>query len=345
MKEKAKKCCYFFAVSFIIIFFVTSASSYGQSSSTYSEKVEELKRLVEQMKSPDITREEHKALEEHYNQLKAEIEKLRQAELAKSSDKDKQNVAKRAYNRGGQLLRKGKYQEALAAYDEAIAGIPDYSVAYHGKGLALKSLRRYLEAEAAYQKAIELDSSNAQAYFALGKLYSAQDMDTKAIAIYDLAIKKNANWEKPYYEKAVLYEKMKEYDKAADILRTVTQLKPDYDRAYYLLGRVLLSSAKYDEAIMAFETTIALSSRNANLSYWGIARANNKKGDFKAALEAAKQAIAAKPNDAMSLFEAGEACKNLGRKQDAIDYFTEAAKNRKWRKSAEYEIKLLTESK
>ena len=289
-----------------------------------------------------MTREEYDAALKKWKADSAAHAKKQAELLAKKSSQDKGNFAKQKVNDGNQYLRRGNSAQALSAYDEAIKLNPNLSDAHRGRGLALKSLRKYGDAEIAYKKAIELDSSNVQAYFSLGKLYSAQDRTSEALAVYDLAVAQNANWEKPYYEKAVLYQKLKEYKKAAAALRMATQLKPDYDKAYYLLGRILLADAKYDEAISAFETATALKSKYYQ-AHWGIARAYNKKGDFKASLSAAQTAIKIKPKDAMSNFEAGEACKALGRTGDAIAYFKVAAKNIKWRKSAEYEIKMLTE--
>jgi len=52
-----------------------------------------------------------------------------------------------------------QYEEALAAYDQAIRLDPNYALAYYGKGVALEALRRKSEAQQAYEKARQLGYS------------------------------------------------------------------------------------------------------------------------------------------------------------------------------------------
>jgi Flp pilus assembly protein TadD len=51
---------------------------------------------------------------------------------------------------------KGKYNEAIKAYDEAIRLDPNLAEAWNNKGIALKVLGRTSEAKAAFAKAKEL---------------------------------------------------------------------------------------------------------------------------------------------------------------------------------------------
>src|SRR5229473_931592 len=57
-----------------------------------------------------------------------------------------------------------RYEEELAAYEQAIRLDPNYVHAYNGKGNALSDLSRYEEALAAYEQAIRLDPNFAYAY-------------------------------------------------------------------------------------------------------------------------------------------------------------------------------------
>src|SRR6266567_4730923 len=67
-------------------------------------------------------------------------------------------------NKGDALNNLGRYQEALAAYEQAIGLDPNLALAYSNKGAALNNLGRYQEALAAYEQAIGLDPNNAFAY-------------------------------------------------------------------------------------------------------------------------------------------------------------------------------------
>src|SRR6266478_5212236 len=68
------------------------------------------------------------------------------------------------YLKGNLLYNLKRYRKALAAYEQAIRLDPNYVHAYNGKGNALSDLKRYEEALAAYEQAIRLDPNFAYAY-------------------------------------------------------------------------------------------------------------------------------------------------------------------------------------
>src|SRR5258708_10945607 len=65
---------------------------------------------------------------------------------------------------GATLRDLKRYEEALAACEQAIRLDPNFAKAYNGKGAALNDLKRYEEALAAYEQAIRLDPNFAFAY-------------------------------------------------------------------------------------------------------------------------------------------------------------------------------------
>lgn len=67
------------------------------------------------------------------------------------------------YHKGNALENLGRYEEAIVAYDAAIAIKPDYHEALSIKGLVLFGLGRYEEAIAAYDAAIAIKPDDHQA--------------------------------------------------------------------------------------------------------------------------------------------------------------------------------------
>lgn len=65
----------------------------------------------------------------------------------------------RMREKGFELIQEGKYNEALAAYDEAIKYFPNDALSYYSKGVIYCKLGMTGAAESAYKKAGELDSS------------------------------------------------------------------------------------------------------------------------------------------------------------------------------------------
>src|SRR5690348_4187370 len=69
---------------------------------------------------------------------------------------------------GEALVQQEHYEEALAAFEQALIVAPQDAVARHGKGLALAKLNHLEEARAAFEQAIALDSKYARAWRNLG---------------------------------------------------------------------------------------------------------------------------------------------------------------------------------
>ena len=69
--------------------------------------------------------------------------------------------------RGNQLLRSGKLEEALAAFQKAIAYHSNFYWSYYKLGETLEKLGRLDEAVVAYRKAIDLNSKNNRKVYKL----------------------------------------------------------------------------------------------------------------------------------------------------------------------------------
>ncbi|MDT9276960.1 MAG: tetratricopeptide repeat protein [Limnospira sp. PMC 737.11] len=92
------------------------------------------------------------------------------------------------FNRGNELLRKGKVEEAVAAYQKAIAHDPSFHWYHEKLGEAFEELQHWEKAIAAYQKAIALNSDCAWFYYQLGRAFAHQEDWETAIINYRKAI-------------------------------------------------------------------------------------------------------------------------------------------------------------
>src|SRR6202030_1084439 len=89
------------------------------------------------------------------------------------------------------LIEFGRFDAALASYDQALARKPGLAAAWVGRGNVFLNLNRYGEAFAAFQKALALKPDSLKALAQLAHYYERHGRMEEAIACYDrvLAIK------------------------------------------------------------------------------------------------------------------------------------------------------------
>src|SRR5260370_705919 len=125
---------------------------------------------------------------------------------------------------GNALYNLKQYEEALAAYEQAIRLDFRYAIAYSNKGNALYNLKRYEEALAVYEQAIRLDPNNAISYNKRGNALN------------------NLKW----------------YEEALAALEQAIRLDPNNAMVYYNKGDALMDLMRYAEALAAYEQAIRL---------------------------------------------------------------------------------------
>ncbi len=182
-----------------------------------------------------------------------------------------------------------RYEEALAAYDQAIRLDPNYAYAYYDKGLSLYNLKRYEEALIAFDRAIRLDPNYADAYTGRG---------------------------------AALYE-LKRCEEALTILDQAIRLDPNSSYSYTGRGDTLYSLKRYEEALTAYDQAIRLDPNFVD-AYIGRDGALGQLKRYEEALAAYDQAIRLDPNSADAHNNRGLALRNLKRDKEATQAFEKA---------------------
>jgi len=108
----------------------------------------------------------------------------RQANTLTLVDKTKEQYL----NEGIQLYRLGRYEEALAAFEQALRLDPHFADALFGKGNALYFLKRYEDALLAYEQAIRLDPYNPAFHNNKGSTLYSLGRYREALAAYKQAL-------------------------------------------------------------------------------------------------------------------------------------------------------------
>jgi len=123
-------------------------------------------------------------------------------------------AAKGAYNRATTLAVQGRFEEALAAFDESIRLDSRIHRAHYNRALTLEKLGRHEDAAAAYARAIQLEPTDHKAHLNMGTCLEQVGQRQQAIQAYREAIR----------------------------------IKPDYASAHNNLGLALIAEKRAPEA-------------------------------------------------------------------------------------------------
>lgn len=110
-------------------------------------------------------------------------------------------LAKQCIEEALRYYSKCQYQDALIACNQAIQLVPNYSRAYHGKGLILVQQQKYEEALANYRKACELMPERANIHAEMAKLLYILKDYKNSYQSFTKAIRIDSKYELLYREK------------------------------------------------------------------------------------------------------------------------------------------------
>lgn len=121
------------------------------------------------------------------------------------------------------------------------------------EGVTLSDLKHYEEALAAYEQAIRLDPTDADCYYMKGHLLYNLKRYRKALAAYEQAIRFEPNYVHAYNGKGNALSDLKRYEEALAAYEQAIRLDPNFAYAYENKGDVLRDLKRYKEAEQAFE--------------------------------------------------------------------------------------------
>jgi tetratricopeptide (TPR) repeat protein len=167
--------------------------------------------------------------------------------------------ARRAYEKGIELLQKKDAAGSLDQFKEATHAFPNYYEAYYQIGLANMELRRGNEAEQALQRAIDLSGGGyAEPEFALGALMCDRQAYADAERILRHAINVDASsWKGHLFLGQALFgqNRLAEAEKSA---QEVLLRRPDIASAYIMLANIHIKKQEFILGIKDLDTFLAL---------------------------------------------------------------------------------------
>lgn len=144
-----------------------------------------------------------------------------------------------AHNNWGLVLKsQGRFEEAMAHYQEAVRIKPDYAEAHNNWGTTLQSLGRLDEAVAHFHAALRAKPDYAEAHNNWGGALQGLGRLDEAVAHYRESVRLNPNFAVAHYNWGAVLSAQGHYKDAADHFQQALRLKPDLTLARDNLRRM-----------------------------------------------------------------------------------------------------------
>lgn len=156
-------------------------------------------------------------------------------------------------DRGRALSRRGRYEEALACYDQALALRPDTPEVLSNRGNALRHLGRLDEAEASYRQALRLKPDFANAHSNFGKLLLEQGRYDEAEARLQRVVLLQPEAAGGYHDLGHLYYRLGRAAESQESFRAALLRQPDNPALHTNLSHALLLAGRLEEGWKEFE--------------------------------------------------------------------------------------------
>ena len=188
------------------------------------------------------------------------------------------------------LARRGKAQEALLSFQQALRISPQPAPIYYNIALLYLGLGRSEDAQAALVRTLEFDPNHQGALLNLGILYERQGK---------------------------LDEALRSYERARDIQPENTEGVNAAVSAETVRGKIAVQAGKLDEALEAFKQTTKLQPKNP-ANYFNLALLYLRRNELSEAEKSFDQVIALDPSEEDAYMPLADILEKRGREEEAI---------------------------
>jgi tetratricopeptide (TPR) repeat protein len=157
---------------------------------------------------------------------------------------------------GEQLIRVGRFPQAIAKLKIATAALPHHAQAWNHLGLAYHGARQYPEALAAYRQALFLDADLAAARFNLGSLLMEQNNPAAAVPEFTSYTILRPGAAAGWLSLGLAQFQARQTALGAPALNTALKLQPVNPEAWNALGLIASEKNKHSEALACFTSAL-----------------------------------------------------------------------------------------
>ena len=162
-----------------------------------------------------------------------------------------------AYNKGVEKRKKGKNEEAIRYFEQAVDIAPNFYNAHNDLGVAYKEAGRMDDAEREFLRANELNPSGVDPLINLTSLYIDQNKPERAVATGEQAVKANSTSASAFLNLGIALYKFAMLDRAEAALKKALDLAPKLFQARLMLANVYMKEQRYDSLMEQLDHYLA----------------------------------------------------------------------------------------
>jgi len=160
-------------------------------------------------------------------------------------------------NYGGAMFEEGRFDDALAHFNEALRINPRYADARRNAGIVLLRQGKIDEAIAALAEVLNYRGDWPIAHNYLGLAHAQKGEFDMAVQNYNAALQLKPDYVEALKNLGIVLKEQGKTDEAINKWKTGLQLEPDNPDVHYNMGLVMAEQYKYDEAVNHFNVTLA----------------------------------------------------------------------------------------
>jgi tetratricopeptide (TPR) repeat protein len=160
-------------------------------------------------------------------------------------------------NLANELAKEGRYEQAIARYEEAFAIEPDTDFALFGIATVYATLGRHAEAVEVLKKYVARNPSSARAYYNLGiAYYECGHADSSAMAL-EAAVRLQPYYSEALFNLGAVRQATGDLARARAAYESAVRANPTLARAWNNLGATLIALGQPSEGREALERALA----------------------------------------------------------------------------------------
>ena len=221
-----------------------------------------------------------------------------------------------------QAFNIGHVEQAGTLAKKLLKQFPNAFVLHNLYGNALAGQGKYQEAVASFNKALAIDPSVAELHFNIGTLFTNMNRTEESISSYKKAVQLNPSLVDAHYNLGTAYQSLEEFDKAANSYQKAIELEPGFFEAMVNLGVVLQEQSQLRPAIDIYQRALHIQ-QDAKV-YFNMGTALKNEGKLPDAIDAYNKALELEPNYAEVHSNLGEVLRDQGRYDESVLFYKQA---------------------